>query len=138
MKPETKRARMARLFGIELPPEPTREERLHQDNVSREAESVVAYYIEPKGFVNRLCKTCELEFAVNRANIAFCSDDCRGKYLREVMGLDWDATARTPEDRWAPQTGGREPLVVPPTALALLTQSHEEGQSPLQDDAVAG
>lgn len=127
MKDETKAAKLAALFGLEAPKPPTEEEKRNADSVSREAEAVIAYFDGPARFTERMCRICDQVFAVNRGNIAFCSDKCRGVHIREVVGIEWwDPNLRTPEDRWSPQTGGKEPLIVPPTALTLLHELHPE------------
>jgi len=122
MKDEIKQARLAALLGltehIPVPKTPLEKER--EVAISREIESVISYLHEPKGFVQVDCKLCHRTFAVNRGNISLCSDHCRVSYLSEVFGIDVDYTARTPEDRWSQSTGGREPLIVPPIALAIL------------------
>lgn len=120
MKESIKQARLAALLGLEAPKEPTRTEREHAIQVSREAEAVIMYATTPQGFKERDCKTCGHRFAVNRASIAFCSDLCRREHLGS-LGIDWDPN-RTPEDRWNFRTGGLEPLVVPPAALTLVQE----------------
>lgn len=121
MKEQKKAERLAALFGIEAPKVPTGNELRESESVSREAEAVIAYFEAPAKFTERMCRICERIFAVNRGSIAFCSDTCRGVHIREVMGIvDWDPKQRTPEDRWSSQTGGPEPLLVPPPALELV------------------
>lgn len=135
MNEAKKRERLAALFGMEAPKPPTKEEKIAADSVSREAEAVIAYFEDPRKFAEKMCKWCERIFAVNRGNIAFCSDECRGKHLNEVVKLEWSPNQRTPDERWAMNTGGREPLIVPPTALALLHQTQDQENA---TDAVAG
>jgi hypothetical protein len=107
---DKKKERLAALLGIELPKDPTFED----DEASREAEAVVAFYETPKLFTERMCKHCERVFAVNRACVAYCSDTCRKKALLDI-GIEWDAT-RPPEERWE----NKMPLTVPPSALELV------------------
>lgn len=122
MKADKKAERLAALFGIEAPKPISGAEYRRRANVSREAEAVILYAESPAKFLERPCKTCQRIFAVNRSHIAFCSDFCRGEYLNNVMGLDWDPNGRTPEERWTPQTGGIEPLIVPPHVLPLVQE----------------
>lgn len=122
MKAETKQAKIAALFGLEAPKKPTPQELRTRANRSREAEAVILYAEEPSKFLQRECRICKRMFAVNRAHIAFCSDDCRSIHINDVLGLEWSPTGRSPEERWAHQTGGPEPLIVPPHALTLLNE----------------
>lgn len=129
MRAEKKAERLAALFGLEAPKPPTKQETERATNVSREAEATIAYFTAPTGFTNRLCRICEREFAVNRANISCCSDTCRRELLAELGISDWDPTLRTVEDRWNSRTGGPEPLVCPPEAVErvnLLRLSSDE------------
>lgn len=131
MKPETRARKIAELFGIDVPKPPSPQEIARRNNRSREAEAVILFHENPEKFLQRECRVCRKTFAVNRANISMCSDDCRSVHINDVIGLEWSPTGRSPEERWKPQTGGQEPLIVPPAALALL--------QPVQtDDAVAG
>lgn len=135
MKADKRAERLAKLLGLDVPVKPTAEQLRQKDNVSREMEAVLAYADNPKGFLLRQCKRCDRSFGVNRANIAFCSDDCRVRSLHD-RGLLVNLDARTPEERWASATGGREPLIVPPSALELLPQSQPvEPQPTLPDRA---
>lgn len=131
MKAETKQARIAAMFGLEAPKKPSPRELRRSAHVSREAEAVILYADTPAKFLERACKTCNRLFAVNRSHIAFCGDDCRSVYINDVLGLEWDPTGRSPEERWSAQTGGSEPLIVPPTALTLLKQ---RPVAPTEDD----
>jgi hypothetical protein len=120
MKADKKKERLAALFGIEAPVQVSPVDQLEADNTSREMEAVLAYYDTPRGFIERRCLFCERLFAVNRANIGYCSDDCRKKALAERGLIIANYPARTPAERWATQTGGPEPLTVPPEALQLI------------------
>lgn len=120
MKADKKAERLAALFGLEAPKPPSPAELRRKAHVSREAEAVILYVEEPAKFLERECRICHRHFAVNRSHIAFCSDDCRSVHLNDVIGLEWSPTGRTPEERWSAQTGGPEPLIVPPAALTLV------------------
>lgn len=120
MRAETRAAKVAALFGLEPPKAPSPAELRRKANVSREAEAVILYSEERSKFLEKMCKVCQRIFAVNRSHIAFCSDDCRSVHINDVLGLEWSPTGRSPEERWTPQTGGLEPLIVPPVALELL------------------
>ena len=123
MRDEIKAARLAALFGLPeevVPKKPTAAQQEARDDVSREAEAAIAYLTTPTGFVQRECRNCGHIFAVNRANISLCSDSCREHYLLSVYGLEVDLKARTPQERWAQNTGGPEPLIVAPPTLAVL------------------
>lgn len=122
MKDEIKQQRLAKLLGIEYVP-PVKETpaaKVARENISREAESVIAYLDAPQAFSKRPCRVCKQVFAVNRANISCCSDTCRTELLSDIYGLDIDLSLRTPEDRWNPRTGGHEPLLVVQPILASL------------------
>lgn len=129
MKADKRKARLAALLGLEQPKVLTKEELKAKDDVSREMEAVLAYADNPKGFIERECGRCGHKFAVNRANIAYCSDDCRTKSLLD-RGILVDLNARTPQERWSAATGGREPLVVPPSALDILSQVQQAEPQP--------
>lgn len=115
MKDDKKRARLAELFGIEehLPTEPEPSVTEKQETTSREAEAVIAYVHRPHEFKRVACKWCESVFAVNRANVAYCRDECRIKYLASI-GIKWDPS-KPQEERW----DYVEPLTVPPQALVV-------------------
>lgn len=110
MKDEKRKERLAALLGLELPPEPTQEEIDEKNQISREAEAVIAYVENPKGFREQECNNCGRLFAVNLGHVAFCSDHCR-KVTLESKGIYWNPNKR-PEERW-----GTVPLVVPPEAM---------------------
>lgn len=120
MKDSIKAQRLAALLGLEVPREPTKEERRTANFNSREAEAAILYREHPDGFKRVLCRVCHKSFAVNRTAISCCSDECRKAHLQDTFGLIWDPTGRTPEDRWRPDTGGVEPLLVPPVVLEIL------------------
>lgn len=125
MKDETRKRKLAELLGIpyEPPKPPDPKEELRKETVSREAEAVVLYMEDPAKFITRLCRVCHQPFGVNRASISCCSDRCRQDLLSETYGLDVDLSLRTPQERWTHNTGGREPLIVPPPVIKLLAQS---------------
>lgn len=137
---DVKIARMAALFGLEAPKPVSPAEQRRKDSNSREAEAAILYIESPDKFLVVKCKTCSKSFGVNRANIAFCSDDCRSIYLNDVLGLEWDRNARTPADRWSYRTGGQEPLIVPPPLLevtqiaGLLVQQQLSQQPSAHED----
>lgn len=114
MKEEKYRERLAALLGIQVPPEPTPEEIRENESKSREAEAVIAFVENPNGFKERDCNNCGKQFAVNRANVAYCSDHCR-KVALESKGLRWNPE-KTPEERW----GVNEPLTVSPQAYEAV------------------
>lgn len=132
MKDNKKQERLAALFGIEAPKKASPVELRRRANASREAEAVILYAEEPSKFLQKLCRICNRHFAVNRSHIAFCSDDCRSVHINDVLGLEWTPTGRSPEERWAPGTGGIEPLIVPPHVLPLV-QAHVETQRTQQE-----
>ena len=134
IKAEKKAERLAALFGLEAPKPPTAEELRRSGDMAREAEAVILFTEDRAKFIQRPCRVCLRVFAVNRSHISCCSDDCRGVRIAE-LGLEWDPKGRSPEERWSTQTGGPEPLVVPPTVLELLGETQP---LPLEEDAVAG
>lgn len=125
MKAETKKARLAALFGLELPDPQLK--RLRQ-NVSREGEAVLAYYAEPLAFTEKMCKHCNRMFAVNRGQVGYCSDRCRVAALAAI-GIKYDVEAPI-EQRW----GAIEPLVVVPEALPLVQQAVSQKSEPRESE----
>lgn len=120
MKDETKRAKLVALLGLEAPtnltgPKP----QTLKDTRSREAEAVIAFVTEPQRFARVTCRTCGRDFAVNRANVSQCSDQCRAKEL-DKLGIQWD-WSKDPSTRWyvVSQHGKstNEPLVIPSEAI---------------------
>lgn len=134
MRAETKAAKIAAMFGLEVPKPPSKKEQWRREAVSREAEAVILFHEDRDKFLQRECRICKRQFAVNRAHIAFCSDDCRSVHLNDVVGLEWDPNGRSPAERWASQTGGSEPLIVPPPALEILLARPEPEPDALDDD----
>lgn len=140
MKDDARKRKLAALFGMDVPKPPTKQQIIDKDSISREAEAALAYADDPKRMIQRECKQCGLVFAVNRSCIAYCSDVCR-QHALSAMGIDWNPKSRTPEDRWSAQTGGREPLTVPPKVLELLKATiqqeltmNQEEPLPLQQE----
>lgn len=127
---------MAELLGLEIKQPPTKEELLEAANTSREAEGVIAFGNRSQRFIQRECVQCGGVFAVNRSNIACCSDTCRQHHLLHKFGLEWDPSARSLEDRWSVQTGGPEPLVVPPSILPLIEQGMTEQTPVLPEQSI--
>ncbi|HET7713500.1 MAG TPA: hypothetical protein VFK94_03955, partial [Patescibacteria group bacterium] len=73
-KEQRRREQLAALFGMEEPPQltgPTRKQRAA--DASREAEAVLKYIERPTTFTEHSCRECGKDFAVNRANVAYCS-----------------------------------------------------------------
>lgn len=123
---KTDKQKLAELLGLEAP---TTEDTIQE---AREEEAVAAYLENKRLFSKVACKQCGKMFAVNRANVAFCSRHCLRKHLKERYGLTKVSDPNGPNDeRWVWQAWwGNEPLVVPPQALSVL-QSHElAGQAP--------
>jgi hypothetical protein len=128
VKRETKQRKLAELLGIEFPEPPTKQELEDKATASREAEAVLLYGASPKAFIQRECKNCGFVFAVDRSSIAYCSDDCRAHAILRDWKIVWNPKARTLADRWGSQTGGPEPLVIPPLVLTMLQQEQERRQ----------
>lgn len=122
MREETKRAKLAELFGLEAPKNET-PPTVMQATASREAEATLAYVKEPEKFRKIECRHCGKTFAVNRANVSCCSDKCRAGELA-ALGIEWDFT-RDPAERWVGDFFG-EPLTVPPAALELADRALTE------------
>ena len=93
-----------------------------KENASREAEAALLYVADRRKFLQKECLNCGGVFAVNRQNVAYCSDTCR-KHALERKGIIWDVT-KNPEERW----DFKEPLVVPPQVLEHL-QDHVQSNS---------
>lgn len=133
MKEETKRAKLAAMFGLEIPTEPSPDVKQEIQTTSRDAEAVMAYVHRPQEFKRVACKWCESVFAVDRANVAYCRDECRKKALAEI-GIIWDPR-KPQEERWdyrEPLTVRSEALVVADLAVEMLTAQAQEQQDELQ------
>jgi hypothetical protein len=121
LKEQRDKERLATLLGI-APPEPNSPTGETYDNISREAEAVIALIERPTRFTIRTCHQCKQDFAVNRANVAYCSDVCRAAQLEE-LGLTWDWN-KPPESRWYycawTDKINTEPLVVQEVALNII------------------
>lgn len=131
MKEDKRRERLAALFGLEehLPTEPTPDVVIEKQTTSREAEAVAAYIAHPQKFTRKKCKECNEDFASDRGNVAYCSDNCRKNFLASI-GIVWDPK-KPPSQRWdfvvvtndkgdtASVGSTREPLTVPPPALVV-------------------
>ncbi len=120
MREDKKKARrhaaLAALLGIEPPKGPI----VSVEDHSREAEATLAYTSNPKDFRTVECKRCAKPFAVNRGNVAYCSDSCRAGDLKDI-GIEW-SPGKSAADRWKwneSSTKVYEPLVVGPEALTV-------------------
>lgn len=105
------------------PPRTSAKPKVARQNISREAESLIAFVEAPQTFARITCRVCNGDFLVNRANVACCSDDCRAKELAK-LGIKWDWD-KSPESRWYVSSqqnlkATNEPLVVMPAALSAL------------------
>lgn len=154
MKEDKKRERLAALFGLQehLPTEPTPDQRIEQQTASRDAEAVAAYITQPQRFTRKKCKleSCGKEFATDRGNVAYCSDDCRKEWLAAI-GIVWDPK-KPPAERWdfkvitndngeaTPVGSTREPLTVRSEALVVADLAVEmlaaEQQQVVNDNVV--
>lgn len=155
MKDETKKRKLAELLGIEVPKEPTKEERQASEDASFEQQAVIFFLENPLAFKKRVCLQCEREFMVNRRFVAVCSERCTINYLAE-RGLSYDTT-REPNERWlrvrvvgmnkqgeyiveeTPQTRwdylGGEPMIIGPDVLEILPKElHQENLELLVND----
>ena len=104
-----------------------------QEDKLSEASAVILYH-ETKGvgFQTKVCKHCQEPFAYiwDRTAISFCSVTCADRDLKKI-GLSWNPN-RPARERW----GRTAPLVVPPQALKLLTESLNESEEvPVSDTA---
>lgn len=156
MKEDTKRAKLAALFGLEehLPTTPTPDQAIEKATASREAEATLAYVSNQPRFKYKNCKECGEQFAVDRGNVAYCKDECR-KVALERIGIIWDPK-KDPRERWdfkvvisnegdkiqtvlAEGHKSREPLTVPPPALVVANLAIEQ-QTVMntQEQAVVG
>lgn len=127
MDPIKKKARdaskLASILGISLPTNvPLTSTKEEVENRSREAEAVLDYVKNNNKYKKVACKHCGTIFAVNRANVSYCSDRCRAISLEEC-GLSWDWT-RPAHLKWQvlyPNDPG-EPLVVSGKALEVADE----------------
>ncbi len=77
---------------------------------SMEAESVLLFVaVHGKGFKRKFCKQCGMEFLHTYTIVAFCSDDCRSKSLRD-LGIPWNPNAKSDIERW----DNRMPMIIGP------------------------
>lgn len=134
MKSNKRKERLAALLGLEIKKPPTKEEIEAAGTISREADAVILFALDPKKFVQRECDNCGLVFAVSRTSIAVCSDTCRKHYLWNKYKIEWDPNARTLEDRWSASTGGPEPLIVPPLVLPMILDALDNQPVPQQPE----
>lgn len=116
--------KLAAMFGIEVPKQSGPLPGTLLNDTSREAEAVLAYKENPELFIQKKCTYCNKDFAVNRANVANCSDFCRAKEL-EAIGIVWD-WSKSPELRWGMRYREdklqNEPLVIQEQALDIVQQ----------------
>ena len=123
MKDSTRKAKLAELLGMAPPPTATtpQQARLRED-VSRAAESFLDFVEQPQRYRHPTCKACGNTFFVSRANVSYCSDECRADALLEI-GIEWNWN-KPPQDRWyVVQQGSKttnEPFVVPVEAVRIL------------------
>lgn len=114
---------LAKMMGIKAP---STEEAIQQ---SREQEAIIAYVEKPELFSKVKCRRCSTIFAVDRANIGFCSDPCRTKTLKD-LGI-----TRAPENSpngvndknyvWRVYWGN-EPLIVPGEVIQQIESRSEQ------------
>lgn len=101
----------------------TKEKRLAEE-VSREADSLLALIERQEYFAAKICKQCGRPFATNFAQVGYCSNRCRRAHL-ESIGIPWDYR-KTEEERWTAGFGKpgpqKVPLVVPPEALKAASR----------------
>lgn len=116
MRDNKRKERLASLLGIDLSDDKT----VENEAASRGAEATLAYLEAPSFFTEVECKRCGARFAVNMANVAYCSDTCRALTLQD-LGIKWDKT-KPAEERW----GNNVPLVVPPAALEVTRSILEQ------------
>lgn len=122
------RKKLAAILGLEVEEEVIVEsaseaQQRKREDASREAEAVIFFVQDRRKLLQKECKLCGGVFAVNRQNVAFCSDECRKRWLDKI-GIVWDPT-KNPEERWE----FKEPLVIPPQTLQPLLdhlESHQE------------
>lgn len=94
------------------------------NEVSREAESLLALIERQEHFGAKVCKQCGGPFATNFAQVSYCSNRCRRAHL-ESIGIPWDYR-KSEEERWTAGFGKPDlkkvPLVVPPEALKAASR----------------
>lgn len=108
---------------------------ISSETVSSEAEAVLAYVANPRGFYTRLCKYDSERFVTNSKHSSYCSDRCRQRALADI-GIEWDPT-KPQRERW----GGEPPLTLSPAALSALLDAGRlalaHSIQALDDDAVS-
>lgn len=139
MKEETKRRKLAELLGLDMPTAPTSPRAaIQRENRSREAEAVLEFVSYPTTFRMPSCTRCGNNFAVNRANVSYCSDKCRAEALADMgIKFDWD---KDPASRWYVvqhnSATTAEPLVVPPEFIEFIVRNLNINRDSGKDDEV--
>lgn len=85
--------------------------------VSYQGDAVLRFLEKPAAFTTKVCKreACDMTFATNYRNVAYCSDNCRARELERQLGVKWN-WLKPEHERW----GGDPPLIIPPAALQML------------------
>lgn len=86
--------------------------------ISRQGEAVLLWLESPAKFTTKVCKreACQQPFGTNYRSVAYCSDNCRSRDVSNMLGIKWDWTRASEEERW----GGEPPLIIPPAAMKNL------------------
>lgn len=116
----TQLAKMLADFGIEQETIEEIKETAPTDRlaISRQGEAVLLWLESPAKFTTKVCKreACGQPFGTNYRSVAYCSDNCRARDVSNLLGIKWDWTRATEEERW----GGEPPLIIPPAAMKNL------------------
>lgn len=100
-----------------------------QEDILREAASVVLYFDNKKEFKKEICRACnrEFAFAYYLTAVKCCSVECMSAHLNN-LGLEWDSTAPL-ERRWGRYT----PAIVPAVVLEVTGDTKEEEPPPKEE-----
>lgn len=121
---------LAALYGITIEPD-DRETKIHK---ARAEEGAIAFYDTPELFIQVNCKTCRKTFAVNRFQVAYCSQPCRMKALNDMGLQPVDDPERKDKERVWETWWGREPLVVEPEALDAIISKYQRLREESESD----
>lgn len=132
-KKQREQEKLAALLGMTTPKTEANPYESEED-ISREAEAVLAFAADSSYFIQKECKSCGRTFAHTRGAVAYCSNHCRAVAL-EKIGIKWH-WLKPGSERWGPWPHA-EPLVVPPGPLDLLKTVYDAKMKEVQDKALA-
>ena len=135
LKPETKAtrdaAKLAEYLGKSVEDiKALQKPKQDAEEISLQAEAVIAYTQRPLEFREKQCKWCHQFFLTNYKAVGYCENRCRRKYL-ESLGILWNPT-KSAGERWM----GEPPLVIPPDAVPVVQQATCQKSIEIQDNVI--